>query len=214
MLIYFLRHGETLWNREMRIQGSTPYTDLTDLGVRLAELTRDGFAAQGIRFDRAYTSPLRRAVHTAEIVVRDQACPLVADTRLREMGFGRYEGSQMGDGLWADENIRAMFQDPVNYRPPADADTFESVAARLTDFLENELAPLEGSCRNVLAVAHGGLMRSLLQILLKTPLATYWHGRQPNCCVHLVSLEKGVFSLVKQSVVFYDAELAKTVPSV
>ncbi len=213
MLIYFLRHGETPWNREARLQGATPYTDLTDFGVHLAELTRDGFAAQGIRFDRAYTSPLRRAVHTAEIVLRGQDCPLVADARLREMGFGRYEGSQIRDGFWEDDNVRTLFQDPANYHPPAEAETFEAVSARVSDFLENELSPLEGSCRNILAVSHGGFMRSLLLILRKTPLGDYWKGRQPNCCVHIVLLEKGVFSLVRQSAVFYDAELAKTVPS-
>ena len=160
MLICFLRHGETLWNREKRIQGTTPHTDLTDFGVRLAEWTRDGLAARGIRFDRAYTSPLRRAAHTAEIILRGQGCPLVADARLREMAFGPYEGTTMGDGRWEDENIRAMFQDPENYRAPDGAETFEAVAARLSDFLENELAPLEGTCRTVLAVSHGGLMRT------------------------------------------------------
>ena len=185
MLICFLRHGETLWNREKRIQGTTPHTDLTDFGVRLAEWTRDGLAARGIRFDRAYTSPLRRAAHTAEIILRGQGCPLVADARLREMAFGPYEGTTMGDGRWEDENIRAMFQDPENYRAPDGAETFE-----------------------VLAVSHGGLMRTLLRILQKTPLTSYWQGRQPNCCAHLVSLEKGVFSLVGQSVVFYDAAQA------
>lgn len=208
MLICFLRHGETLWNREKRIQGTTPHTDLTDFGVRLAEWTRDGLAARGIRFDRAYTSPLRRAAHTAEIILRGQGCPLVADARLREMAFGPYEGTTMGDGRWEDENIRAMFQDPENYRAPDGAETFEAVAARLSDFLENELAPLEGTCRTVLAVSHGGLMRTLLRILQKTTLTSYWQGRQPNCCAHLVSLEKGVFSLVGQSVVFYDAAQA------
>lgn len=214
MLIYFLRHGETPWNRESRIQGTTPHTDLTDFGVRLAELTRDGFAARGIRFDRAYTSPLRRAAHTAEIVLAGQACPLVADERLREMGFGPYEGTRMGDGRWADDNIRAMFRDPENYRPPPGAETFDDVARRLADFLQNELAPLEGGCRTVLAVSHGGLMRTLLRVLRKTPLAAYWNGRQPNCCAHIVSLEKGVFTLVEQSVVLYDAELAEKALSV
>lgn len=214
MLVYFLRHGETMWNREKRIQGTTPYTDLTEFGVTLAELTREGFAAKGVRFDRAYTSPLRRAAHTAEIVLSGQSCPLVADERLREMGFGPYEGTRIGDGLWADDNIRAMFQDPVNYRPPAGAETFDAVAARLADFLENEIAPLEGKCDAVLAVSHGGVMRTILRLLLDTPVAKYWEGRQPNCCVHVVSVENGAFTLVAQSTVFYDQALAATVPSV
>ena len=46
MEIYFLRHGETEWNKVHRIQGSTEWTDLTDEGVRLAEATRDGMLAR------------------------------------------------------------------------------------------------------------------------------------------------------------------------
>ena len=214
MRIYFIRHGETLWNREKKIQGTTPYTDLTDFGVRLAEMTREGLAKRSIRFDRAYTSPLRRAVHTAEIILEGQPCPLVEDSRLREMGFGCYEGTKIGEGLWADDNIRAMFNDPVNYRPPQDADTFEAVAERLKDFLDSEIKPLEGSCENVLAISHGGAMRTLLRLMLDIPLAAYWKGRQPNCCAHIISLEHGCFTLLEQSVVFYDTALAASVPSV
>ena len=214
MRIYFIRHGETFWNREKKIQGTTPYTDLTDFGVKLAEMTREGLAMRSIRFDRAYTSPLRRAVHTAEIILAGQPCPLIVDNRLREMGFGEYEGTGIGEGLWADDNIRAMFNDPANYRPPQDADTFEAVAERLKDFLDNEIKPLEGTCENILAISHGGAMRSLLRILLDTPLAAYWKGRQPNCCAHILSLEHGRFTLLEQSVVIYDTTLAASVPTV
>ncbi len=194
MLVYFFRHGETMWNREKRIQGSTPHIDLTDNGVRLAEATRDGFAARGIRFDCAYTSPLRRAAHTAEIIAGD-VCPIIADDRLREMGFGKYEGTRIGDGLWADDNIRRMFTDTDNYVPPPGAESLEAVAARIRDFLENEIAPLEGRCETVLAVSHGGAMRSLVRLIRHLPAADYWRGRQPNCCVHVVNVENGEFSL-------------------
>ncbi len=214
MRIYFIRHGETLWNKEKKIQGTTPYTDLTDFGVKLAEMTREGLAMRSIRFDRAYTSPLRRAVHTAEIILEGQSCPLVADSRLREMGFGCYEGTKIGEGLWADDNIRAMFTNPVNYRPPEGAETFESVAERLRDFLDNEIRPLESTCENILAISHGGAMRTLVRLMLDIPLAAYWKGRQPNCCAHIVSLEHGRFTLLEQSVVFYDTALAASVPSV
>ena len=68
MEIYFLRHGETEWNRERRIQGSTAWTDLTDEGVRLAEAALGGMLARGLAFDRIFSSPYRRAMHTAQII--------------------------------------------------------------------------------------------------------------------------------------------------
>ncbi len=214
MEIFFLRHGETLWNREKRVQGSTPHVDLTEFGVKLAELTREGFAAKGIRFDKAFTSPLRRALHTAEIVMQGQSCPLVVEPRLREMGFGPYEGTIIADGFFVDANIRACFREPQRYAPPPGAESFAAVEARLVDFMEGELRPLEGSCERVLVVSHGGMMRTVLRHLLKTPLSEYWNGRQPNCCVHIVKLEGGQFSLVRQTEVFYDPAIAATVPSV
>lgn len=214
MLIYFLRHGETMWNRESRIQGTTPYTDLTDFGVRLAELTLDGITARDLKFDRVYVSPLRRAMHTAEIVMRGQTCPLIVDDRVREMSFGKYEGTRIGDGLWEDDNIRSLFRNPPAYVPPPGAEALDDVLVRFTDFLEKEIMPLEGTCGNVLVVCHGGIMRTVLRYMLHTPVEKYWDGRQPNCCVHIVSLKDGNFTLEEQSAVFYDSALAAKVPSV
>ncbi|MCD8300502.1 MAG: histidine phosphatase family protein, partial [Clostridiales bacterium] len=54
MELYIMRHGETLWNKEGRIQGATDI-DLTDFGRKLARLTGEGLARDGIVFDRIYT---------------------------------------------------------------------------------------------------------------------------------------------------------------
>lgn len=213
MLIYFLRHGETLWNREKRIQGGISEIDLTDFGVELAELTRDGMAKRGLKFDRIYTSPYRRAMHTAEIVMEKQQCPLIVDKRIREKSFGPYEGKQVGEGKWVDENIRMCFKNPVAYVAPEGAESFQQVFDRVRDFLENEIKPLEGKCENVLAVSHGGFMRALVCVIEKIPLSEYWCGKQPNCCVHTLKLENGKFSILKQSEIFYDPEIAAKVPS-
>ena len=90
MEVYFLRHGETEWNRERRIQGSTEWTDLTDDGVRLAEATRDGMIAAGLSFDRLYSSPYRRALHTAQIIGAGLGLEPMVDFRLREISVGPY----------------------------------------------------------------------------------------------------------------------------
>ena len=92
--VHFLRHGETAWNRAKVLQGSIPYTELTARGVRMAEETARGMAAAGIRYDRIYASHLRRAYRTAEIVAKAQGMKPIVDARLREMGMGKYEGTQ------------------------------------------------------------------------------------------------------------------------
>ena len=96
--VHFLRHGETAWNRAKVLQGSIPYTELTARGVRMAEETARGMAAAGIRYDKIYVSHLRRAYRTAEIVAKAQGMKPVVDTRLREMGMGKYEGMRYVKG--------------------------------------------------------------------------------------------------------------------
>ena len=202
MEVYFLRHGETEWNREKRIQGSTEWTDLTDEGVRAAEAARDGMMAAGLRFDRLYTSPYRRALHTAQILGAGLGLEPVVDRRLRELSFGRYEGTEYGDGRFADDNIRACFKDPPRYVARDGAESFDDAAARVRDFIDSELAPLEGRCARVLAVAHGGVLRTVLRLADGMPLEDFWKGRQPNCCAHVVELSGGRLSLKARASVF------------
>jgi broad specificity phosphatase PhoE len=202
MEIYFLRHGETAWNRERRIQGSTAWADLTEEGVRLAEAARDGMLARGLAFSRIYSSPYRRAMHTAQIISAGFGLEPMADDRLCEISFGQYEGTRYGDGLFEDDNIRACFQDPPRYVAHGGAESFEAVAARVRDFICRELDPLSATCSRVLAVAHGGILRTVLGLAMNRPLADFWKGTQPNCCAHVVTLEGGVLSLKARAVVF------------
>ena len=202
MEVYFLRHGETAWNRDKRIQGSTEWTDLTDEGVRAAETARDGLKASELRFDRLYSSPYRRALHTARIIGAGLGLEPMVDSRLREISFGPYEGTEYGEGRFADGNIRACFKDPPRYVARDGAETFDQAAARVRDFFEGELAPLAGRCSRVMAVAHGGILRTVLRLASGMPLEDFWKIPQPNCCAHVVDYSSGRLSLKARAVVF------------
>ena len=202
MDIYFLRHGETPWNRERRIQGATEWTDLTSDGVKMAECVRDGMLGEGIRFEHIFSSPYRRALHTAEIIAKAYGLEVETDRRLCEISFGPYEGTRYGEGLFIDANIQNCFLNPPEYTPPQDAESFAEVRSRVEDFIENVLAPLEKECKKVLAVAHGGVLRTVRAIAMGVPLKGFWRGSQPNCCAHVVSLEGGKLVLKEQSKVF------------
>jgi broad specificity phosphatase PhoE len=88
--LYLVRHGQTLFNKEYRMQGSCD-SALTPLGVKQIEATRDYFAQNGIAFDRAYCSTQERASDTLEII----AGPEMEYDRLKELkekDYGIYEG--------------------------------------------------------------------------------------------------------------------------
>ena len=207
--IRFLRHGETTWNRARVLQGSVPYTDLTRKGVMMAETTAKGMLAAGVRFDRIYTSPYRRARHTAEIIAACGAGPAPKDDRrLREMCFGRYEGVRYEKGAYPDDNLRCFFEDPGRYVPQGEgAETLQMVGMRLRDFLENEIRPLDGKADRVLCVAHSLVLKALVHELSGDSAPdSAKKVIQRNCCVHTVRYDNGRFTLVETGRIFYSPE--------
>ena len=207
--ICFIRHGETTWNRAHILQGSVPYTDLTPKGVRMAEATAKGLSAAGIRFDRIYTSPYLRARHTADILSEGGCGPMpVVDARLREMCFGRYEGIVYRKGAYPDDNMRFFFEEPERYVPQGNgAESIQAVGARVRDFLENEVRPLDGKVARILCVAHSLVLKALVHELSGDGApAEAKKTLQRNCCIHTVRYEGGSFALKETGRVFYRPE--------
>ena len=89
--IYFVRHGETVWNREKRIAGSTDVA-LTEKGREEAEERGKELEKLGLKVDRIYSSPLSRAYDTALIIASHLKVEVEKDERLREQAFGYWEG--------------------------------------------------------------------------------------------------------------------------
>ena len=89
MKIYLVRHGETEWNKEYRLQGQAD-TRLNDYGRELAVITAE--ALKNIPFDVIYHSPLNRAEETAVILKGERKIDIIADERIKEMSFGTAEG--------------------------------------------------------------------------------------------------------------------------
>lgn len=210
MKIYFLRHGRTEWNANNRIQGSNEKIDLDDEGVKQAEGVAEGFRRAGLEFDRIYSSPYRRAMHTAEIVCAKTGGSPVSDGRIREICFGEYEGTPFFEAGFSDDNIRAAFEDPEKYVPRG-GETYPQVLARVRDFLERELKPLEGKCEKVLAVAHGGVLHAVVTLVLGLDVSRFWEGRQRNCCVHEIGLENGSFTLLERNADYTSTVSRKTI---
>ena len=89
MELYIIRHGETKWNSEKRLQGRSDI-ELNEYGIELARITSE--ALKDVKFDRIYSSPLKRAYETAEILRGSRKLDIICDDRLKEMCFGDYEG--------------------------------------------------------------------------------------------------------------------------
>lgn len=159
-------------------------------------------------FDRVYSSPYLRAWRTAELVTTKGgfASP-VCESRLREMCFGRYEGVKYEKGKYVDDNLRKFFVGEEGYEPQGEgAESFAEVQARVRDFLERELKPLDGKVTRVLCVAHSLVLKSLVRELAGDAApASAKQTLQRNCCVHVVRYADDKFTLRETGRIFYDA---------
>ena len=179
--IFIVRHGETVWNREGRIQG---HTDVALSGKGLEQASRLARRLDTVRFDAAYASDLCRASQTAVTILDGRDVPLHPTAQLREYHKGVFEG------LTASE-LRARFPSEyptyiakdLDYAPDGGESTRE-VSERMTCVINEIKERHLGD--TVLVVGHGGSLRAAMMALLGMPLDANWRFVFGNCTLTIV----------------------------
>ena len=141
-MIYIVRHGQTDWNLEGRNQGRTDI-ELNETGIKQAEEIAKTLA--GKKFDVVFSSPLKRAYKTAEIISNND---IVLDERLIERCNGDLEGK-----------LRSEYKDLVNFADPNEnkhgIEPLPVFRKRITDFFDFILQTYPG--KDILVVTHAGI---------------------------------------------------------
>jgi broad specificity phosphatase PhoE len=170
--IYYIRHGETSWNAEGRLQGAQD-VPLNDLGRQQAacagNILADLFARD--RRDKStlsfVSSPLGRARSTMELVRGELKLPpsdYALDDRLREIGYGEWEGSTLAEMQTEDPELFARRQLEKWTVSPPGGESYVAVQRRVQDWYDQLR-------QDTVAVAHGGTARALMVALgIETPL--------------------------------------------
>ena len=160
-----LRHGQTLMSVERRYSGRTD-APLTAAGVQQAAAAAKRLAQAGIGV--IITSPLQRAVQTAQEVAAVTGAPVVTDDGFRETDFGAWDGLTFTEvrERWPAE-MTAWLADP-QVAPPG-GESFTDVSARVTGALHRVLAGREG--QRVLIVSHVTPIKTLVAAALLAPPA-------------------------------------------
>ncbi|MEP6841984.1 MAG: histidine phosphatase family protein, partial [Pseudolysinimonas sp.] len=176
--LYLVRHGETDWNRQRRIQGLTDIP-LNDTGRAQARAT--GMLLTRRRWDGIYSSPLSRARDTASIIATEVGLgePTLVDA-LIERNYGQAEGLD-----W--QQIETLY--PRGTVVPG-RESREQVGARVIPALMDLAAHHPGEA--LLIVSHGGAIRAVLSAV--EPAAS--HGMITNGSVHSFRLEDGALRLI------------------
>ncbi len=156
MRLYLVRHGETDWNKENRMQGRKG-VGLNEVGVEQVKALAIKIRERGLEFDVCLASPLKRAVESAEILVGGK-CEILYDERLVERGFGEFEGKTL-DEYWEGIGGNDTTDRQLNYAGFG-IEPINEVLGRAKSFFEEAKEKYAGETR-VLVVAHGALLRAL-----------------------------------------------------
>lgn len=148
--LYFVRHGESVWNVEDKICGTTD-VPLTEKGCRQAEEAGKKIAELGLKADEILHSPLMRAAETAKRISEMTGIPARMEPRLMEQNFGKWEGTaprSSGEFLKAKEQFVSSFES---------GESMLRVAQRVYNLLDELRA--ESDKKTYILVAHNGIAR-------------------------------------------------------
>lgn len=206
MRLYIARHGETQWNKEKRIQGRA------DLEMNENGLFQVGEVAKGlseVQFDFVYSSPLKRAIKTAEIISGSEK--VIIDEKIYELDFGPLEGVEYGDidkiqVELLDDNlvkVRTFFGTPDSYVPFEGGETYDSIFKRAEEFLEYIKKQYKNN-ENILVVSHATFIHVLISIIEKIPLSQLWSSIHiPNCSVSVIEYTENEFKVIELGKIYY-----------
>ena len=172
MKLVLLRHGESVWNKENRFTGWTD-VDLSEKGVKEAENAGKLLKDKGYIFDVSFTSILKRANRTLEIVLKEMNLniPVYYSYRLNERHYGALQGLNKDEmrKKFGDEQVH-IWRRSYDVRPPELSKDDERYPGndpkyKVIPYYNNEIKKHLENKENVLVVAHGNSLRSIIKYL-------------------------------------------------
>lgn len=190
MELYLIRHGESTWNRDDRVQGQgNPY--LTEKGKKQALLLKDRLSDTS--FDFVYSSHLMRAYRTAGIVM-DGRYKIQKDKRIAEIDLGEWEGM----------SAKRLFKESIAFRDwfertseivPENGESLFEFKNRVVSFFDEIIEREKGKEKGII-FTHSGVIGIFLVNLLKMDLNKVWSIPTSHCSITRVVMINPVPLLV------------------
>jgi len=182
--MFLVRHGESVWNVQRRVQSNLLQNPLSKKGKRQAALL--GEKLRSMEFDHVYCSNVERAVETARIALGDKVQPNYLE-ELREVSFGSWEGRLIND-IKGDEpgKIENWYNNPTSVSIKGAEDLF-SFRERVVSVFETIVNG--NNMGDILVISHGGVICVYLTYLLGMSLDGMWSFSLPNASVTTIVLD-------------------------
>jgi broad specificity phosphatase PhoE len=182
-IFYLVRHGQTDWNVQKKLQGQT---DIPLNSTGREEAAKLNEKLHDISFDACFASDLQRACETAQILNATRGLTLTLDPRLRERNFGPWEGSLASE-------FTASLRQLNGEDPLLTIESDETILQRVMPCL-NEIADSHlGS--TILVVTHGGVIRSLLARLVPVNCSSIFDIQVKNTALLQLEISNGQYKI-------------------
>ncbi len=192
--IVLVRHGESTFNIEKRIQGRSDLSRLTERGYQQATCVQK--ALEGITFTQAYSSPLERARATAQTILAHQTVSLDTTPQLQEIHLPDWSGMTFAEvrdqqpeayHLWRHHPDELAMAGTYPVR-----DLWEQAKGLWASLRSAYSQPPEESVTTILLVGHSGINRALISTALGIPPQHYHRLGQDNCAISVLNFPQGL----------------------
>lgn len=186
-----MRHGQAMNNVERRLVGRLPNVPLTEDGIRQAQYA--AHCIEEMNISRIYTSPMQRAVESAQIVAQHNAIPVTEDMRLAEVEVGKFAGHTYDEitSVWGNITLRFYQNDSV--LKEIGIETFRDVKERVQDMVRFILENHRDE--NVLLVTHMDPVKAMFSTVLELSADDLYGVVIATGSINVFSEYQGRFSL-------------------
>jgi broad specificity phosphatase PhoE len=191
-LLILVRHGQTEWNRVERFRGRAD-VPLNETGMAQAEATGKRVAAAW-QPAAVYSSPLSRAVKTAEAIAKHFDLPVQVHPGLADIDYGEWQGMTPPEArLRWPEAVDAWYNQPHLARIPG-GESLDELRSRAMAMVSELSTRHDG--QTIVMLGHTVLNRIILLGVLGLGNERFWHIRQEPCAINLIEAEEGDYTLV------------------
>lgn len=186
MELHLIRHGETNWNKERRVQGQSE-SQLTDLGIQQAKAL--GLRIGHLNFDKIYCSSSLRTRQTAEHAFPESTTEIAYLDELREIFLGPWEGHLYEDLAQREPESHRHFWEQPHLFQVEGAESFFELQQRAIDAvaeIETRHSTNATSTRKVAIVSHGALIKSYLCHVEGRSMDQLWAPPRMHNCAHSI----------------------------
>ena len=202
--IIIVRHGETEWNVGEIFRGRIDI-ELNQTGIKQAELLAKYLSK--LKIDAIYSSPLKRALRTAEIIAGYHKLDVDIAPGLIDFNFGRWQGLSHQEVKDKDKELYAAWtKHPEQVKMPA-GESLDKVRKRATGTVTSIIARYKGT---VVLVSHRVVNKVLICALLGLDNSHFWNIKQDTCGITTFVYENGQFILTKHNDTSYLEPMGRT----